>query len=138
MKWAVLIVRILVGGMFVFASVSYFGKFMEQPTPPTEHAQAFGKGLSATAGSSGFKYMDVVKVLELVGGLLVLSGRLAPLGLTLLVPVTVNIALWDIFLVGLGNGPPVGLVLLALEVFLLVAYRQYFAWVFTTSAQPGF
>jgi hypothetical protein len=137
MAWAVLIVRVLVGGMFVFASVAYFGKFMEQSPPTQENAQAFGKGLSATAGTSSFKYMDVIKVLELTGGLLVLSGRLAPIGLTLLVPVTVNIALWDIFLVGL-SGPPVGLILLGLEIFLLVAYRRYFAPVFTTSATPGF
>lgn len=137
MRWAVLIVRVLVGGMFVFASVAYFGKFMEQKPPESEHALAFMKGLFSTAGSSAIKYMDVIKVLELTGGLLVLIGRLAPLGLTLLVPVTVNIALWEIFLAGLPM-PPVGLILLGLEIFLLLAYRRYFASVFTTSATPGF
>ena len=44
--------------------------------------------------------MNVVKVLELVGGALVLSGRLVPLGLVILTPVAVNILLFEIFLVG--------------------------------------
>jgi len=136
MKWAVLIVRVLVAGMFLFASVSYFGKWMEQPLPEQQDARAFAQGLGSTAGSSNIKYMDVVKALELAGGLLLLSGRFAPLGLTLLVPVTVNIALWDIFLVDL-KGPPMGLIFLALELFLLYAYRKYFVNVFTTMAVPA-
>jgi uncharacterized membrane protein YphA (DoxX/SURF4 family) len=132
MKWAVLVVRILVGLAFLVFGLDFFIGFIPKegmPTPPPL-AAGFVGALTAT------KYMTVVKLLELVGGLLVLSGRLAPLGLTLLVPVTVNIALWDAFLVEYGNGPPIGTVLLVLEAFLLYAYRRYFASVFSSKAVP--
>ncbi len=131
MSWVVFVVRILVGGMFLFSSISFFGKFMEPKPPEQPLALGFITALGMT------KYMTVIKLLELVGGLFVLIGRLAPLGLTMLVPVTVNIALWDALLVEF-SGPPVGVIMLVLEVFLLVAYRKYFASVFTTSAEAGF
>jgi hypothetical protein len=73
-------------------------------------------------------------VLELVGGALVLSGRLAPLGLVLLTPVAVNIALFDILLIG---QPGLGVVLTVLCFFLVWAYRSHFAGVFTTNAKIG-
>jgi len=132
MVWAVFIVRILVGGAFLVFGLDYFIPFIPKPEmnlPP--HAAAFGGALFAT------KYMTVVKALEVVGGFLVLTGRLAPLGLVLLVPVTVNIALWDAFLVEY-KGMPMGTILLGLEIFLLFAYRRHFAPVFTTNATPGF
>ena len=69
-------------------------------------------------------YMDVVKVLELVGGVLVLSGRLVPLGLVILTPVAVNILFFEIFLLG---QPGLGVVLTALCIFLIWAYRSHFA-----------
>ena len=132
MKWAVLVVRVIVGLGFLLFGADFFLHFIPKdgmPTPPPL-AAGFVGALMAT------KYMTVVKVLELVGGLFVLSGRLAPLGLTLLVPVTVNIALWDAFLVEYKNGPPIGTVMLVLEMFLLYAYRKYFANVFTANAVP--
>ena len=134
MRWAVLIVRILVGVAFLLFGADFFLHFIPKegmPTPPPMAAGFIGALMST-------KYMTVVKILELTGGFLVLTGRMAPLGLVLLVPVTVNIALWDAFLVEYKSGPPIGTVLLVLEIFLLLAYRRYFAPVFTTSATPGF
>jgi putative oxidoreductase len=133
MKWAVLIVRVIVGLGFLLFGADFFLHFIPKegmPTPPPL-ALGFVTALMAT------KYMTIVKVLELVGGFFVLTGRLAPLGLTLLIPVTVNIALWDAFLVEYKNGPPIGTVMLALELFLLYAYRKYFANVFSTKAVPS-
>ena len=131
MKWAILAVRVLVGLGFVVLGSEYFLHFMPaQAPPPTENARNFAGILMAT------DYFAVVKVLEIAGGLLLLSGRMAPLGLILLVPVTVNIALWDLLLVKL-QGPPMGLILLALEVFLIWGYRHYFAPLLTTDAKPG-
>jgi len=66
--------------------------------------------------------LDVVKVLEVAGGVLLLSGRLVPFGLVLLTPVAVNIALFDVLLVG---QPALGVVLTALCLFLVWAYFGY-------------
>lgn len=133
MRWAVLIVRIIVGVAFLVFGANHFHDFLKMPPPE------FPPRASGFIGAMyGTRYLDVVKALEVIGGLLVLTGRMAPLGLVMLVPVTVNIALWDAFLVEYKAGPPLGTVLLVLEIFLLLAYRRYFASVFTTSATPGF
>ena len=75
-----------------------------------------------------------MKVLELVGGVLVISGRLVPLGLTILTPIAVNILLFEIFLLG---SPGIGVVLLALCIVLIWAYRSHFAAVFAVKPRIG-
>jgi putative oxidoreductase len=129
MKWAVLVARVLVGLPFLVLGLDYFLKVLTMPAPSLpENATKFATALAASG------YMDAVKVLEVVGGALVLSGRLAPLGLVLLTPVAVNIALFEIFLLG---QPGLGLVLVGLCFFLVWAYRSHFAGVFTTNAKIG-
>ena len=89
------------------------------PMPPTNpKAEAF-LGL---LGSTG--YLHVVKALELIGGALILGGRLAPLGLILLGPILVNIALYDLFFD--PKGLPVVLVLGGLAVFVGVRHKEHF------------
>ncbi len=90
------------------------------------------RSTSALLGATG--YMTVVKLLEIVGGALLLSGRLVPLGLVLVTPVAVNIALFDIFLVG---KPGLGVILTALCFFLVWAYRSHFAGVFVVNPKIG-
>lgn len=129
MKWAVVVARVLVGLPFLVFGLNHFLSFLSMPTPDfPENAMKYIGAL----GSS--RYLDVVKVLEVVGGALVLSGRMTPLGLVLVTPVAVNIALFDVLLVG---KPALGVVLTALCVFLVWAYRRYFAPVFTTDARIG-
>jgi uncharacterized membrane protein YphA (DoxX/SURF4 family) len=122
MRWLALVARVLVGLPFLVFGLNFFVPFMPMPqvTLP-EHATAFAGAIGPTG------YLAVVKVLEVVGGLLVLSGRFAPLGLVLVTPVAVNIALWDVLLVG---QPSLGVVLTALCAFLVVYYRRHFAGVF--------
>ena len=129
MKWAALVARLLVGVAFVAFGSNHWLKFIPQPkmTLP-KPATDFMTALTTTP------YMDVVKVLEVLGGILLLSGRMAPLGLIILVPVTVNIALWDALLVKYGT-PPLGTVFLVLEVFLLWAYRRHFVGILSTNAR---
>ena len=78
--------------------------------------------------------MDVIKVLEVAGGALLLSGRFVPLGITLLTPVAVNIFLFEIFLL---HGPGPGHVFVPLLAFLVYAYRSHFAPVFAVKAKIG-
>ena len=74
-------------------------------------------------------YLYAIKCFEIAGCLLLLIGRKVPLGLTLLGPVIVNILFYDIFLD--HSGLPMGIVLAALSLFLLWAYRKAFAGLLT-------
>ena len=70
-------------------------------------------------------WMALVGVFQLLGGLLVLSGRGTALGLALLAPVLVNIVAFHLFLEN-GGGIAPGLVFSALEVFMIYSYKSYF------------
>ena len=129
MKWAVIVARVLVGLPFLVLGLDHFLKVLPMPTP--EFPDLAMKFIGALAGSG---YLNVVKALEVVGGALVLSGRMTPLGLALATPVAVNIALFDVFLVG---QPGLGVVLTGLCFFLVWAYRSHFAQVFATDAKIG-
>jgi uncharacterized membrane protein YphA (DoxX/SURF4 family) len=129
MSWVVLVARVLVGLPFLVFGLNHFAHFLPMPSPNfPENATKFITAL----GSSG--YLDVVKVLEVVGGALILSGRLVPLGLVIVTPVAVNIALFDIVLVG---QPALGVVLTGLCFFLVWAYRSHFAPVFAVTPRIG-
>lgn len=129
MFWVVLVARVLLGLPFLVLGLNHFLNFMPMPSVELpERAAKFG-GVLQESG-----YMNVVKVLETVGGFLVLCGRFVPLGLVLLTPVAVNIALWDIFLV---KKPALGVVLAGLCVFLVWAYRRHFAGVFAFKPTIG-
>src|SRR5213076_1498595 len=91
MKIITIIARSLLGLIFVVFGLNAFLHFIPMP-PPEGQAGAF----SGAMFQSGYFY--VVAVLQILGGLLLLSGLFAPLGLTLLGPVIVNILLFHIFL----------------------------------------
>merc|ERR1712137_375550 len=98
-----------------------FGNWIELP-PMGGHAGEFIGAMFVS------EYLMIVKSLEVVGGVLLLSGRFAPLGLATLLPVIVNIDLFDILLVQKFN--PAGAVVTVLALYLLLAYRQNFAPLF--------
>src|ERR1043165_5912383 len=118
MKIVIAIVRSLLGLMFVVFGLNAFLHFLKMP-PPEGQAGAF----TGAMFQSGYFY--VVAVLQILGGLLLLSGRFAVLGLTLLGPVIVNILLFHIFLD--PKGLPTAIVVSVLALFLLWAYRARFA-----------
>jgi len=80
-------------------------------------------------------WMALVGLFQVFGGAFVLLGRTAPIGLTLLGPVLVNILAFHALLEG-GRGIAPGLVFSALELFLIYAYRGYFRPIFTLNAAP--
>src|SRR5882724_7396485 len=100
---------------------------------------------SATAGRliscticrrHGSKSLDSIRRgLQLVGGLLLVIGRTAPLGLVVLGPILVNILAFHIFLQG-GQGIAPGLVFSVLEIFLIYAYRSHFRAIVAANALP--
>jgi putative oxidoreductase len=123
MKYVIVIVRVLLGLMFVVFGSNAFLKFMGPP--PEMHGQA-GAFITALM-SSGYIY--VIAVLQILGGLCMLLGaRFVPLGLTLLGPVIVNIVLYHVFLD--TRGLPMAIVVALLALFLLWIYRFKFPAIF--------
>ena len=113
------VARIGLGLVFATFGLNKLLPFLPQPPISGPPAQFFG-ALFATG------YMiPLVAVTEIVAGLMLLSGRYVPLGLTLLAPVIVNIVAFHLFLAPAGLGVP--LVVLALELFLAWTFRDAFA-----------
>lgn len=122
------VARILLGLIFTVFGLNGFLHFLPQPPLPGP-AGAFIGALF----SSGY-LMQVVKALEVVTGVLLLSGRFVPLALTLLAPIVVNIALFHAVMAPEGLGL-VGLVVV-LEGYLAWAYRDAFAPMLRAGARP--
>ena len=79
--------------------------------------------------------MHHVSFFQLVGGLLVLIGGTAPLGLVILGPILVNILTFHAVLMG-GHGIGAGVFATILEIYLIWAYRANFAGILTMKAKP--
>jgi uncharacterized membrane protein YphA (DoxX/SURF4 family) len=121
MKYAIIIARVLLGLIFAVLGSNAFLHFI--PMPPMQ-GQA-GAFIGALINSG---YIYPIALLQVVGGLLLLIGRFIPLGLTLLVPVIVNIMLYHIFLD--PSGLPMAILISILALFLLWVYRDRFAPIF--------
>lgn len=109
MKIASTIARLLLGLLFVVFSLNFWLHFIPVPPPPDGSLAAGFMGAIYMSG-----YLTFVKVLELVGGLLLLSGRFANLALAVLGPIVINIALFHLFLVKGGYELPALMGVLAL------------------------
>jgi len=118
MKIATLLARVLLGLIFVVFGSNAFLHFIPMP-PPAGLAGDYMKALFMS------HYYYVVAVTQVAGGLLVLSGRFAALGLTLLGPVIVNILCFHIF--PNHEGWQLASVVAGLALFLLWRYRENFA-----------
>lgn len=128
MKIAMVIVRTLMGLLFIFGSVVYFLNLI--PPPPMEGSiKTFNEGLAA----SGY-FFTLLKVTELVCGLLLVSGYFVPLALVVLSPIIVNIFMVHAILD--RSGLPVAVFLVLAAIFLAYYYRDAFKPLLTASYQP--
>ena len=116
MKIAIIIVRTLIGLLFLFASITYFLNVVPPPEL-TGKVKVFMDGLAA----SGY-IMPVVKAFELLCGLAFVSGRFVALAVVVIFPITVNILLVHAVLIPAGL--PVAIPLFAGILFLAYAYRR--------------
>ncbi len=122
MKYAIIIVRVLLGLVFVVFGSNAFLHFI--PVPPMQGEAGAFMGALINSG-----YVYVIALLQVVGGLCLLIGaRFVPIGLTLLGPVIVNIMLYHIFLD--PSGLPIAVVVSILALFLLWIYRYRFPAIF--------
>ena len=118
MNKATLIVRSLVGLIFVVFGLNGFLNFIPMPQPPPAAGAFFG-ALMAT----GY-FMKVLKITEIVAGVMLLSNKLPALGILLLAPIVVQIFLFHAVLDPAGLAMPIFLVLA--EGFLGYSYMKSF------------
>jgi uncharacterized membrane protein YphA (DoxX/SURF4 family) len=118
MSKAPLVVRILYGVIFFVFGLNGFFNFIPAPPPPPA-AGAFAGALFA----SGY-FFPLLKSIEIICGLLLLSGRFVPLALAVLAPIVVNIVAFHAFLAPAGL--PVAITVLAMEIYLAYVYRAAF------------
>jgi uncharacterized membrane protein YphA (DoxX/SURF4 family) len=116
MKIAVIIVRSLMGLLFLFASITFLFKLITPPEP-TGAMKTFSTGLEASV-----YLMPTVKVIELICGIAFLTGRFVPLATVLIAPIIVNIFLVHAFLG--RDGLPLALFLVLANGFLAYHYRD--------------
>lgn len=129
MRHAITGARVILGLIFVVFGLNGFFHFIPVP----EHNEAMGDFMGALM-ATGYM-MPVVKATEVLAGLMILTGKKLPLGLTLLAPISINILLVHLFLD--QGGLPMAIVIVALQLFLAWAYRDSFRGMLATNAAPA-
>jgi putative oxidoreductase len=105
------------------------------PPPSTSAAGLFLAGL----GAAGY-LLPLMCLVQVLAGALILSPRLAPLGLTVLAPVMVQVLAFRLFL-GAPRMLPIALALTAAHVYLAwrnrAAFSALFRWSPTSAPGPS-
>jgi putative oxidoreductase len=114
MKIVSVIARYLLGLMFTVFGLNGFLNFIHQPPPPNPLALQFFVAISASHFAAFFF------AVQLIGGLLLLSGFFVPLALTLLAAELYNILAFHLTLAPASIAPA-----LAASVLWVLAFLQY-------------
>ncbi|HMH15528.1 MAG TPA: hypothetical protein VK578_20680 [Edaphobacter sp.] len=121
MKIATLIARILLGLMFLIFGLNFFFHFIPEP-PSTGDAGT----LSTIMFTHG--WFTFIGALYVIAGILLLIGRFMGIALTILGPIIVVILLFHVTLA--PNQIGMALVVAAMVIFLIYAYRHHFREIF--------
>ena len=126
MKHLPLMARVLLG--LIFAVFGAIGLFELGPEPEMgEEAGAFMGAVMDT----GYLW-PVIKVTEIVCGVLLILGLFVPLALVVLAPVALNILLFHLFLA--PEGAIIGVVILVLGLYVAHQHRSSFGGVLQRKA----
>lgn len=119
--------RVILGFMFLVFGLNGFFNFMPLPAYEGASAQFLG-GLAAAS-----YFFPMLKGLEVILGLMLLSNRFVPLALTVLAPITFNILTFHLFLAPAGSG--MILFIVALQVYAMVSWRKAYSGVLTARTE---
>jgi len=132
MKYLVLCCRIILGVGFTLFGANHILGFLKMPVVPG-NAGIFGMLMFSQY------FFAIVGVLQLAGGLLLVSDRFVPLALSLLGPILANILLFNFLFEGATFemlGP--GLFLAVMWGVVFSAYIRSFRPLFVMRALPSF
>lgn len=119
--------RILLGLIYFVFGLNFFFHFIPTPPPAGGIADVFTGGLF----QSGY-FFPVLKGLEVMLGALLLIRLFVPLSLVMLMPISINILLFHVFLA--PEGSIMGIVIVLLNVYLAWAYRDFYKPFFAPKA----
>ncbi len=111
MKIATHIIRTLIGILLLFASITFFLKLFPEPEF-SGNLKQFNDGLKAS-----FYMMPLVKFLELVCGISYLSNKFVSFSSLVLLPLTINILLINLFMS--QQGLPIAIPLFLGNLFMI-------------------
>ena len=117
------IARILLGIILIVFGLNAFYDFLGLPPMPDEARQVFDY--------MGYMIMYAV-LFQMLVGVLLLINRFVPLALLVLAPISLNILAFHIFFFPAGILP--GLVVAALNIYLLTQYLEFFKPFFRSKA----
>jgi hypothetical protein len=121
-RHAVTVERVLLGLCFFVFGLNGFLEFIPPPADPgPEEAMNFAMALSRAS-----YFFPLLKGVETIAGLMLLTKRYVPLALVLLAPILVNIFAFHYFLAGSG---------VALSI-VLVACALHLAWTYGPAFRP--
>ena len=131
MKYAVWFIRLVFGAWMVPAGLNHFVPLFPQPQ---------GAGLSGEVFRALFDshLFDLVKGVELIAGICVLTGWYIPLALVVCMPVSFCVFWWDNPISGnwTNKGGQAGQVVLFCNLALCLAYWNSYRAMFTLRAKP--
>ena len=122
MKIATLIVRTLMGDIFLCTSISYFVLSNPEPTT-TGDFKAFQIGLIAST-----YLMPLARSVEFLCGLSFITGKFTTLANIVIFPVIINILLINYFLT--PNNLPIGIAVFLGNLFLIYSHWQNYKGLF--------
>jgi putative oxidoreductase len=126
MKIAVIIARVLLGLVFTIFGLNGFLNFIPAPPMPPGLANQFVTVLLQS------HWVWFVSGVQLIGGVLLLTGLYLPLAIAILGPVIYNILVYHLLLD--HNGGSIAVVVALLWSLLFWRYRKYFASLFVQKA----
>ncbi len=121
MKTAETIITYVFGLIYLVFALNFFFGFI--PMPDLE-----GRALEFMMAVGGSGFMVSVKILEIVVALMLLLNIKRPLAWLLILPVSVNIMMYDVFLMGTVT-PPAALVFI-LNWFMVYRMRENYSCLF--------
>ncbi len=122
-RFIINIARFLLGGILLIFGSNYFFNFMAIQPLESEAALNFMAGLHGAV-----YFMPFLKAVETVMGVLLITGFYVPLVLVILMPVNLNILLFNIFLN--PGSLPLSLVMMASHLYLAWVYRHHYSALF--------
>lgn len=115
-----LVLRILLGLIFTVFGLNGFLNFLPMQ-PIAEPAMKFAMAMMET----GY-FMTMVKGVEVITGILLLTGFYVPLAMILLSPVIVNIFLFHAFLAPQNGGMVMPIAIVVMQIALAYQYKDSF------------
>src|SRR6478609_8607842 len=119
--------RVMLGLIYFVFGLNFFLQFLPPPPPQEGIVAAFTGGLF----QSGY-FFPVLKGIEVIVGAALLTGFFVPLTLVVLAPISVHILLFHTILA--PAGAPMGIAIVALNLYLAWVYRDHFKPLFERKA----